>query len=123
MISRMRFLLINGSQSKYWHRKLKSAMAALGELDTVGEKGALGALNRSEYSLVFIDATAVAEPSNLVNMIRERWQNLPVIVASAAPHWEQARGVMRAGATDYINKSYDEENLCEVARKALKLTA
>lgn len=123
MFSTLRFLLINGSQSKYWHRTLKSALAALGELDAVGEKDVLESLDRSEYALVFIDATAVAEPSDLVSLIRSRRQTLPVIVASAAPHWEQARGVMRAGATNYITKSYDEDDLCEIARKALKLTA
>lgn len=123
MLSKMRFLLINGSQSKYWHRALESALAALGELDAVEEKSALTSISCCEYALVFIDATAVAEPPSLVKLIRSRWQNLPVIVASAATQWEQARQVMRAGATNYIRKSYEEEELREAARKALNLTA
>lgn len=117
----MRFLLINGSQSKYWRLALKSALAALGELDAVGEKDALATLSDCEYSLVFMDATAVAEPPDLVEQIRSRWQDLPVIVASGAPQWEQAREVMKAGATNYISKSYDGEALREAARKALNL--
>lgn len=121
MYSTMRFLLINGSQSKYWRLSLKSALAALGELDAVEEKDALATLSDCEYSLVFMDATSVAEPPCLVERIRSRWQNLPIIVASAMPQWEQARGVMRAGATNYISKSYDEEVLREAARKALNL--
>ncbi len=123
MYSTMRFLLINGSQSKYWHRTLKSALAALGELDAVEEKDALATISGCEYSLVFVDATAVAEPPGLVRQIRSRCQNLPIIVASAVPQWEQARKVMRAGATNYISKSYDEEELREAARKALNFQA
>ncbi|MBL8189347.1 MAG: response regulator [Acidobacteria bacterium] len=121
MFSTMRFLLINGSQSKYWHRTLKSALSALGEIDAVEEKDTLVTLSGCEYSLVFVDATAVAEPPDLVEQIRSRWQDLPVVVASAMPQWEQARKVMMAGATNYISKSYNEEELREVARKALNL--
>jgi len=119
MFSTMRFLLINGSQSKHWHRALESALAKLGELDAVEEKDALAFLSRCEYAVVFIDATAVAEPPDLIELIRRRWRGLPIIVASAAPQWEQARRVMRAGATNYIRKSYDEEELREAVRKAL----
>lgn len=121
MFSMMRFLLINGSQSKYWHGVLESALAAQGELDAVEEKDALATVSGCEYSLVFIDATAVADPPGLVMQIRNYCQNLPIIVASALPQWEQARRVMRAGATNYISKSYDEEELREAARKALEL--
>ena len=121
--SLMRFLLINGSQHKYWHLVLESALAVLGELDAVEEKDALVTLSDREYSLVFIDATAVAEPPGLAEQIRSRWQDLPVIVASAMPQWEQARKVMMAGATNYISKSYDKEELREAARKALNLAA
>ncbi|MBS1786146.1 MAG: response regulator [Acidobacteria bacterium] len=123
MVSKMRFLLINGSQSQYWLRTLRSALVGLGEVDAVGEKDVLASIEGCEYVLLFIDATAVAEPSALIELIRSRQETLPIIVASAAPHWEHARSAMRAGATNYISKSYDEDELREAVCKALNLTA
>lgn len=119
MSSSMRFLLINGSQSMHWHRALESALAALGKLDAVEEKDALAFLACREYDLIFIDATAVAEASVLVRQIRGQRLTTPVIVVSAAPNWEQARKVFKAGATNYIIKSYEEEELLNAARAVL----
>lgn len=121
MLSTIRFLLVNGSQNKHWYRALKSALATLGRLDQVEEKDTLTYLDSHKCALIFIDATTVAEPSSLIRIIRSRWQRLPIIVASAAPEWEQARSAMRSGATNYISKSYQEKELYDATLEVLKV--
>lgn len=121
MSSKKRFLLINGAQGKDWHKVLKTSLAPLGELKMIEQLEADELIGRSRYDLVFIDATAVAEAVELVERIHQLKPQLTVVVAAASPRWLQARAVFRAGAADYIRKSYDEDELLAVTKAILEL--
>lgn len=116
-----RFLLIDGASGSRWHQALQSALTQLGALEAVEEQEAISRLGGGEYNLVIIDATAVANVPQLVREVRANGPNLPLLVASASPDWEQAREIFRAGATDYILKSHEEEKLRTAVREALGL--
>lgn len=116
-----RFLLIDGGSGSRWHQALQAALTQLGAMDSVAEQEAISRLDGGEYNLVIIDATAVANVPQLVREVRANWPKLPLLVASASPDWEQAREIFRAGATDYILKSHEEEKLSAAIREALSL--
>lgn len=114
-----RFLLITGIQSAHWRKTLKSALIPLGALDVAEQDQALVEIEHGDYDLIFIDATAVVESVEMVEAIRRQDRDLPIIVAAASPDWEQAREVLRAGASDYVRKSHDEQELLSVVRAVL----
>jgi len=119
MAGEARFLLISRVQSTHWHKTLESALIPLGSLDATEQDQALRMIGRDNYDLIFIDATAVAEAARMVEEIRQQNRALPIIVAAASPDWEQAREIFRAGASDYIRKSHDEQELLSVVSVVL----
>jgi DNA-binding NtrC family response regulator len=67
------------------------------------------AVTEREYALVVIDAGAVEEAAKLTAWLLATTPDLPIVVATASPTWQRARQVLKAGASDYIRKTLDEE--------------
>ena len=116
----MRFLLINSTPSDYWAKALRLALVSLGTLETTSRKRATTLLERSAYDVVFIDVTAVADFVEVVKELRQHWPALPIIVAATAVDWVPARAAFRAGATDYICKSHDQQELLSATNAVLE---
>jgi DNA-binding response OmpR family regulator len=114
-VSDARFLLINGAEGIHWEKALESALSSLGPLEAASRDEAPGLIERNEYALVFIDATTVTDVVETVCDLRGRWKSLPIIVAAASTEWAPARATFRAGATDYVIKSYDRQELLSIA--------
>ena len=84
-------------------------------------KEALEKINNREVRLVFMD---IAMPDMdgmwVLRRIKEYDQNLPVIMATASDSCRKAVEAMRSGASDYIVKPFDADEVVAVARKALE---
>lgn len=84
-------------------------------------KEALEKINNREVRLVFLD---IAMPDMdgmwVLRRIKEYDQNLPVIMATASDSCRKAVEAMRSGASDYIVKPFDADEVVAVARKALE---
>lgn len=52
---------------------------------------------------------------------RETAPQLPVIMITASSRLEDAIAALRGGATDYVPKPFDEELLCEIVERALRV--
>lgn len=111
MIKNQQFLLIDGASDQSWHHMLKETLSPLGELRTGNEKQAITMILEEDYELVIVDALAVSSVSLLVSRIRAQRPEARVIVATASPTWRRARKAFQAGATDYIHKTYNREEL------------
>ncbi len=72
---------------------------------------AMPAVIQSDYDVIIIDAGEVRDAALLASRLRARWPEARVVIATASPTWRRAREALRAGATDYIRKSLDEEEL------------
>lgn len=84
-------------------------------------KEALEKINNQEVSLVFLDiAMPDMDGMRVLSRIKEYDENLPVIMATASDSARKAVEAMRAGASDYITKPFDADEVVAVARKVLE---
>jgi DNA-binding response OmpR family regulator len=120
MIIEKRFLLINGTGDCAWHQALSDAVAPLGELCTTVYKEAMQTMMNSHYDLIIVDSLAVENVSQFVSTIRARWPETRVVVVTASPTWRRARAAFDAGASDYIRKTHDRQELFAVLEAALR---
>jgi DNA-binding response OmpR family regulator len=119
MSEQTHFLLINGSSDHYWHEVLERTLTTLGTLQISSGEDTLRLEQLGHYDLIIVDATAVENAPLLVARIRSQWSRARIIVATASPTWTRAREAFQSGATDYIRKSIDREELLAVIRMAL----
>ena len=79
-------------------------------------------LRFSAYDAIIIDATVVENILSLIATIRHQQSTAKIIVAATSPTWTWAREIFLAGATDYIKKTLDKEELLASIRSALNKT-
>lgn len=119
MANGARFLLISGLHDHFWHEVLAEALAPLGTVQIGTESDAPALIQRADYDLLIIDATAVESVPLLIARLHAQRQNLRIIVATASPTWKRAREAFQAGAIDYIRKSVNREDIRCAVRAAL----
>ena len=84
-------------------------------------RDALEKINNRDVSLVFLDiAMPDMDGMQILRRIKEYDQNLPVIMATASDSCRKAVEAMRSGASDYIAKPFDADEVVAVAKKALE---
>jgi len=115
-------LLINGTREGYWRQVLEDTVAPLGTLQVGEEEEAVELVLQQSYDIVIVDATAVKDVPLLVSRIRAQRPDARIVVATASPTWTRARAAFRAGATDYIRKSLNKDELSSAFRVALAKT-
>ena len=103
-----KFLLV-GEAGAAWSRSLQRAVDSWARLDVLDEEAAQRAVAEGEYALVVIDAGTTEDAAALTSWLRALQPELPIVVATASPTWQRARQALKAGATDYIRKTLDEE--------------
>ena len=119
MPEKARFLLINGSGDYYWRKVLEEALAPLGPLQVGSEENAIDLILAGGHDLVFVDASAIRSVPLLVSRMRAQVPGVRAIVVTAAPTWRRAREAFQAGATDYISKSLDRDEIRSAVQAAL----
>jgi CheY-like chemotaxis protein len=119
MFRKANFLLINGIRERRWRRVLEEALAPLGTLQVGKEEDAVEVVLQQSYDVIIVDATVVKDVPLLVSRIRTQQPDARIVVATASPAWQRAREVFYAGATDYIRKSLNEEEILSAFQAAL----
>lgn len=104
-------MLVSEEEETLWPRVLRRALAPLGELRILSEEKAVQVVTTSPVPLVILDAAAVQDVAGLTSRLKRERPDLHVVVATASPTWRRARQALQAGASDYIRKSLDEEEL------------
>jgi DNA-binding NarL/FixJ family response regulator len=105
------FLLVTEKRETRWSIVLQGALAALGTLEIVQEREAVGAIVQKPYDVIIVDAGTVEDAAALTSRLRTEQPEARIIVATASPTWQRAREAMQAGAADYMRKSLDEKEL------------
>ena len=113
------FLLIGISLGDPWRQVMEEALASLGTLQIVREVDALRLARQQDYDLIVIDATNVEDIFLLALSIRLQRPNAKIVIATASPDWKLAREAFRTGATDYIQKSMNKEEILSTLRTAM----
>ncbi len=68
------------------------------------------------------DTTSGAEGATLFRAIRERFPDMPVILLTAWTQLESAVELVKAGATDYLAKPWDDDKLSTTVHNLLELS-
>ena len=84
-------------------------------------EAALQALEARPFEAVVTDVRMPGmDGMELLDRIKGRWPDLPVVVLTAFGTLEQGVEAMKAGAADFITKPFDREQILAVLRKALR---
>jgi DNA-binding NtrC family response regulator len=103
-------LLISHSSNHIWHNCLQRAVKPWGLIDTA-QPGETINLDLTKYALIVIEAIAQEDMEVFIGRIKDANPEVKIVVFSAAPNWEEAKKVLLAGASDYIEPSLDEDKL------------
>jgi EAL domain-containing protein (putative c-di-GMP-specific phosphodiesterase class I) len=86
-------------------------------------EAALHLLDTDTVDLVITDlAMPRADGLTVLRRIRERYDDLPVLLIAGAPTTDSAICAVRYRATEYLTKPFDPETLLEAVRRALQMT-
>ncbi|HJQ70237.1 MAG TPA: hypothetical protein VKA70_14770 [Blastocatellia bacterium] len=113
------FLLIGGANDKYWQEVLQETIAPLGSLQVVTEESAMKHVLKQDYTAVFVDAGNVSDFALLTSRIRAQQPGARVVIFTSNPTWHRARDAFQSGATDYIYKAVEKEDLLSSVKGAL----
>ncbi|MBV1775112.1 sigma-54 dependent transcriptional regulator [Burkholderiaceae bacterium DAT-1] len=89
----------------------------------------LDALRQHEASLVLVDlnytrdTTSGLEGLDLIRELRREWPDLPIIAMTAWSTVQLAVEAMRLGASDFIEKPWDNQRLGNIVRQQLRMQA
>lgn len=104
-------LIVGDASDSSGLQVLEAALHELGHM-VICSEGDLGShLKDRSYDAAVVDAGAVSDPEGTIRTIHGVQPNVQIVVITASPHWKIARGVFRAGATDYLRKSKNSREL------------
>ncbi|GEM_PF-3543362 len=94
-----------------WYKVLQQALASQGEVYQTTLNELNGAAARRRYDLIVVDTMDLPRDKIRPTIDRLKKQQVEscVVLASASPTWEPVREALKAGASDYITKSYDPD--------------
>ena len=107
-------LLINDRDETAWSEMLREVLAHLASSRVISGEEVDSEVLHSPYDLIIIDANVVEEPAQLVSFLRSQSPDIRVVVTTAAPTWQEARAVIRAGAADYFRQTLNKEELLSI---------
>src|SRR4026208_1781294 len=122
-------LVIDDSEAVRPARDVRLSMRGARVLGADSAAGGLDLLAREAVDLVIQDmnfrreATSGEEGVALFRPIRSQYPDLPVILLTAWTHLETAVELVKAGASDYVAKPWDNARLLTTVRNLLDLHA
>jgi DNA-binding NtrC family response regulator len=104
-------LLISSIQEHYWEEVLEKALEPLARVQMGKEEEAIALILSQSFDAIIIDTMTVMDVPLLVSCIRAQRHDSRIIVATNSLTWTRARDAFHAGATDYIGKSLNKEEI------------
>lgn len=112
-------IMISVDEELEWIQMVQKTWQSLGKMKIISEVTAMqfGISTTQIPSSIIIDASSIRHDLvSLVKEIHQQFENVPIVVASASPNWEQARDVFHAGAADYVKRTTDVQNLIQLLK-------
>lgn len=104
-------LLITDTHEHSWVQTVRQAIEPLGGLAIENADCALEQMLQLRHDLIIVDARYVEDVPRLLSRIRAERADARIVVATASPSWRRARAALLAGATDYISRTINAEDL------------
>ncbi|MDZ7368700.1 MAG: hypothetical protein ONB43_23020 [candidate division KSB1 bacterium] len=98
-----------------WYKVLQQALASQGEVYQTTFNELNGATARRRYDLIVVDTMDLSKDKirPTIDRLKKQQSESRVVLASASPTWEPVREALKAGAADYITKSYDPDGVAK----------
>jgi DNA-binding NtrC family response regulator len=113
-------LVCDKENLSYWKPMVGKIQTAMGPVEIVLEDQATEKGLTKKCDLVVFDVSEVANLPSLIDSIREYQPECRILIVTAAPTWKKAREALRHGATDYIRKPSNSEEMITAFRTALQ---
>ncbi len=121
MPAEFKILKIDFNRDKRWEAIIQKSTEKLGGLlEVLRDDEIEDLLCWSQYTLVLIDASLIKDLPKKISTIRNKSSTIKIIVLSPAPAYEQAKEVLKAGATDYRLKVSREEDVIQTLKYHLE---
>jgi DNA-binding NtrC family response regulator len=118
-----KILLIAAGDDYRWIKIVTSAANKLtSSLDVIGSAELDSIVSWHDYWLVILDASYKTSLSKIIPAIHSIRNDLPVIVLSPAPKWQEAKEALSAGARDYGIKSSNSEDIFRIIKNNITVT-
>lgn len=112
-------VLLFGSPENNWYQTIEEVFKYFGKVDYQICKDFKTTIPIANYDLVIVDSQEVNDVNSLVSRLCYEFNESKVIVVTSSPTWRRAREVFKAGASDYIHKSYNKGALRKLFSKLL----
>ena len=108
-----RFLVVTNAPASAWTVGTAAILQELGTVSIATAQEITGRSLEAPYSLILVDMAEILDEAavRLVSTLRTADDAVPILVATASPTWNRARGLLLAGAGDYIRKTTDRATL------------
>ena len=110
-------IMISEDEGLEWIQMVRKAWQPIGDFQITSKVNfvKLPMSTRQNPSCIIVDASSIyCDLVSLVKDIQQQHENVPIVIASASPNWEQARDVLHAGAADYIKRTPDIQTLIDL---------
>jgi DNA-binding response OmpR family regulator len=108
-----RFLVVTNAPASAWAVDTATTLQEQGTVAVVTAQDAARHGLGVPYSLILVDMAELPDPDalRLVAALRAAGGAVPIVVATASPTWNRARGLLLAGASEYVRKTTDRATL------------
>ena len=111
-------LFIGRKEKSVWQDFLE-VLAVFGSLKIISDRQVETEIGDTEYNLIVIDAAAVEDLPEMVSELKLIKSTLEILIITSAPSWVEARNVLRAGASDYLNRSLTQKEFLSTIKELL----
>jgi DNA-binding NtrC family response regulator len=118
---RAKVLLLSTSDETSWIKTLADAVEPFGLVCLGIRDHERDDVDHGRYDLIVVDASVVSDVPATIRQIQKRQPFAAIVVAGVAPSWRVARDAFRAGAADYIEKSFDSAQVRSELREHLPI--
>jgi len=116
-----KILLIGTKNDLRWKKIVRNAATKLGHsLDVIANTEIDSVKTWHECELIILDSSDVSTLSIIISAIHSRSPDVPIVVISPAPGWQEAKEALQTGAVDYQLKSSREKDILSVLKNNLR---
>ncbi|HPO87484.1 MAG TPA: hypothetical protein PLN86_16720 [Candidatus Hydrogenedentes bacterium] len=116
-----KILLIGIKNDLRWEKIVRNAATKLNHsLDVVSNTELDSVKSWHDCELIILDSSDVSALPIMISSIRSRSFDIPIVVISPAPGWQEAKEALRAGAVDYQLKSSREKDILNIIKNNLR---
>ena len=116
---RYKFLLIGPIIDQIWNAVLLKVLSSYGEITIILEENAEKEVASFGGDFCIIDLSSIYNIVQFLSIVKKINPDLLIVVTGQSANWKKVKHIFQAGATDYIQITYDEKKLRNSIRELI----